>query len=62
MKAFIDRDGCIGCGLCPTLCPDVFEMGEDGLAQVRVPEVPGEAESAAMEAQHNCPVGVITVD
>ena len=31
MKAVIDRSGCIGCGLCPTLCPEVFAMAEDGL-------------------------------
>ncbi len=62
MNAFIDRSGCIGCGLCPTLCPAVFAMGEDGLAEVIVPEVPGAAESAALEAQQNCPVMVISVD
>ena len=49
----IDRSGCIGCGLCPTLCPDVFAMAEDGLAEVIVPEIPGSAESAALEAQQN---------
>ncbi len=37
-------------------------MGEDGLAEVIVPEVPGAAESAALEAQQNCPVMVISVD
>ena len=62
MNAFIDRSGCIGCGLCPTLCPAVFAMGEDGLAEVVVPEIPGEAESAALEAQQNCPVMVISVN
>ena len=62
MKAVIDRSGCIGCGLCPTLCPEVFAMAEDGLAQVIVPEIPAEAEAAAPEARHNCPVSVITVE
>ena len=50
MKAVIDRSGCIGCGLCPTLCPEVFAMAEDGLAQVIVPEIPAEAEAAALRA------------
>ena len=62
MNAFIDRSGCIGCGLCPTLCPDVFAMGEDGLAEVIAPEIPGRAESAALAAQQNCPVMVISVN
>ena len=32
MKAKIDRDGCIGCGMCTEICPEVFEMADDGLA------------------------------
>ena len=34
MKASIDRDGCISCGLCETICSKVFRMAEDGLAEV----------------------------
>ncbi len=30
MKAEIDRDGCISCGICASTCPEVFRMGEDG--------------------------------
>ncbi|HML49518.1 MAG TPA: ferredoxin, partial [Clostridia bacterium] len=32
MKAEIDRDGCIECGLCASICPEVFRMADDGLA------------------------------
>ena len=39
MRAWIDRDGCISCGLCPTICPEVFRMADDGLAEVYVDEV-----------------------
>ena len=62
MNAFIDRSGCIGCGVCTTLCSVVFALAEDGLAEVIVPEIPGTAESAALEAQQNCPVMVISVN
>lgn len=62
MKASIDRDGCISCGLCAETCPEVFRMGEDGLAEVYVDEVPADAEGTATEAQDNCPVSVITVE
>ena len=61
MKASINRDGCISCGLCASTCPGVFRMADDDLAEVYVEEVPEELEDAAIEAQENCPVSVITV-
>lgn len=62
MKANIDREGCISCGLCAEICPKVFRMSDDGLAEVYVDVVPPDAESDALEAQDNCPVSVITVE
>jgi ferredoxin len=40
MKAFVDRDVCIGCGICESVCPDVFLMDDEGKAKVIVDEVP----------------------
>lgn len=62
MKASLDRDGCISCGLCPSICPDVFRMADDGVAEVYRADVPTEAEEQAVEAQESCPVSVIFVD
>ncbi len=62
MKASIEREGCISCGLCETTCPQVFRMAEDGLAEVYVNPVPKPVENAAIEARDNCPVSVITVE
>jgi len=62
MKATLDREGCISCGLCPEICPDVFRMAEDGIAEVYNEDVPEEAEDASIEAQENCPVSVIKVE
>jgi ferredoxin len=62
MKASIDRDGCISCGLCTTICPKVFRMADDGLAEVYVDVVPEEVEDSAKEAEENCPVEVISVE
>ncbi len=61
MKASLDRDGCISCGLCPSICPDVFRMADDGIAEVYREDVPAEAEEQAVEAQESCPVSVIFV-
>lgn len=62
MKAIIDKDGCILCGLCPDTCPEVFVMPEDGPAEVIVDEIPKEAEDAANEAAEGCPVQVIHIE
>jgi ferredoxin len=62
MKAVIDRDGCISCGLCAETCPEVFRMADDGLAEVYVDEIPEEEEDAAAEAAEDCPVNVISVE
>jgi ferredoxin len=62
MKATIDRSGCISCGLCAATCPDVFQMADDGLAEVILEEVPKGLEDKAVEAQEGCPVSVISVE
>ncbi len=62
MKAFLDRDGCISCGLCVDICPEVFRMADDGIAEVYEENIPSEVEDTAVEAQDSCPVSVITVE
>jgi len=61
MIAEIDREGCISCGLCADVCPEVFRIADDGKAEAYVDEVPKDSESEAVEAQEGCPVSVITV-
>ncbi len=62
MKAKLDKTGCIACGLCVDTCPEVFRMGDDGLAEVYQEDVPKDAEKSAVDAQEGCPVSVITVE
>jgi len=62
MKAYVDQETCIGCGLCPSMCPEVFDMGDDGKAHVIVDEVPSENEDGAVESQESCPVDAIKVE
>ncbi len=62
MKAIIDREGCISCGLCASICPQVFRMADYGFAEVYMDPVPESVEDAAVEARDNCPVSVITIE
>lgn len=61
MKAILDKDGCIGCGLCANTCPDVFSLMDDGIAAV-TGEVKPENVDLANEAAEGCPVSVITIE
>ncbi len=54
----IDPDLCTGCGTCPEICPDVFEMGDDDIAYVKNPT--GASESEIQEAIDSCPAEAIS--
>jgi ferredoxin len=60
MKVTIDKDLCVGCGLCVSSCPDVFEMEEDK-AVAKANPVPKESTDCAQEAAQNCPVEAIKI-
>ncbi len=50
----IDKEKCIGCGLCSSICGEVFEMTDDMKAKVKkqknLPCVKEAAESCPVEA------------
>ena len=49
MRARVDRDACISCGLCESICPDVFELDDENISVVKVDPIPAEAEACAKE-------------
>lgn len=56
-KVNVNKDVCIGCGLCTGLLPSVFEFDDDGKAKAN--EVPAEDEGSIADVVAQCPVGAI---
>lgn len=62
MKLKVLNDVCIGCGACQAICPDCFEINDEGIAEAIVKEVPEEFVEDATDALEGCPVGAIVED
>ena len=60
MNAHVNGN-CIGCGLCASVCPDVFTLTDEGVAAARDEIDPGQA-GMVREAADGCPVDAIEVD
>ncbi len=54
------NESCIGCGLCSGTCPEVFSMGDDGLAHGG--EIPEGSLETAQDARDGCPVSAISIE
>ena len=62
MKAVVDAETCIGCGLCEESCPAVFKMNDEDVAEVIVNPVPAPQEESCREAAEACPVDAIAIE
>ena len=62
MKLIVDKDICIGCGACAAMCPDVFEIDDDGLATAVLDEINEDVMDDAIDAKEGCPVNAINED
>ena len=59
MKPKIDPDLCIGDGICEEICPEVFELRDDGLAYVINVEPDEALDAAIQESIESCPTEAI---
>jgi ferredoxin len=59
MQARVDRDVCVGAAECVAIAPEVFELGDDGIAQVVHPEEA--TEEILRKAAEECPVQAISL-
>jgi ferredoxin len=63
MRPVVDESLCIGCGTCEELCPDVFEVGDDGFSHVIAADPVAACEKAGCcdQAAEECPVDAISL-
>ncbi len=61
MKVTIDKNLCIGCGVCAALCPDIFELGPDNKSHVKDGDHSSSSE-CAKKAANACPVAAIHIE
>lgn len=59
MELKVNKDLCIGCGACQAVCPEVFELEDDGLARAKVSSVKDEFKDDAIDALEGCPTSAI---
>ncbi len=58
MKVRIDEELCTGCGVCESMCPDVFEIVDDK-ARVKDESCSG---CDCKDVAESCPAGAIIVE
>jgi ferredoxin len=65
MKVSIDQEKCVVCASCVAVCPEVFEMKDDGSVDVKEEQkgkdIPQELEEKVKEAKDMCPAEAIVV-
>lgn len=60
-KFKVNKDACIGCGACRALCPEVFDIDEEGLATViKEDNLTSEEVENATDAMEGCPTAAIS--
>lgn len=60
MKAVVDLEKCIGCGLCAQVAPDIYEMDGDKVI-VKADDIAEDKSSDAQNGAEQCPVNAIEI-
>ena len=61
MKVKVDKNKCLGCGLCVSLCPLIFEL-KNNKSQVKSKADLEKHKDCIKEAVENCPVQAIKIE
>lgn len=62
MKVKVVEDRCIGCGQCEASCPEVFQINDEGFAEVITDEYKEELVNNIKSAASGCPTDAIEIE
>lgn len=63
MKVVVNQGNCIGCGACESICPEIFQINDEGLSTVIGSEEDfNNHEEEIRDALDSCPTGAIVED
>lgn len=62
MRVTVDEELCGSTGVCMQICPDVFEVRDDGYLDVLQAEPPPPLHERVREAAAGCPTGAIELE
>lgn len=58
MSIKVNQETCIGCQTCAMMCPDIFEIQDDGKAKA----ISQKVSECATNAKDSCPVEAISIE
>jgi ferredoxin len=62
MRIVVDTDQCTGHGICESLAPDVFEVGDDGIVHLLMDDLPADRRATFEAAVAECPTQSLTLE
>lgn len=61
MRVFVDPDLCMGCGVCESIAPEIFELGDELHAKIILDPIPNHFRLVVEEAIAECPEVAIII-
>lgn len=61
MRVIVDSETCLGCGVCESIAPDIFVLGDEIYANVILDPIPEQSRDVVEEAVSECPEEAISI-
>ena len=61
LQATVNKNTCIGCGICVDICPSVFELDPQGLSESTIATINPAIGDTVKQAAEACPTNAIAV-